>query len=246
MIGHISYSLLAHAAGSKFTPEEAIAPLARLSLIAIKHGHGLALLPHYPPHLVSDDIYKALGAAGALGSLPCATLCWAIRAVLRFASGGVCGVSSSSSSSGPLYAPPLGGIPTVTASARSLVTLNDAGGWLLSAPLALACLSLSPSSSAYARTARTASGGTPSLSSGSTGAVTARSLAVMAARSASLGTRYGSGSAAESGSMESLADGAARAVEGDSSFPPPTPAPTTMATVTATKAALVSYNGFLD
>ncbi|KAI9220854.1 hypothetical protein BC828DRAFT_415328 [Blastocladiella britannica] len=95
MIDHILYLILAHAAGATFTPEEAITVLnvlpqhgSVLSAVlsrgfseykpsnATKSGHGLALLPHYPLHVLFDDIFKTLGAAGALGSLPVLDLLW--------------------------------------------------------------------------------------------------------------------------------------------------------------------------
>ncbi|KAI9217861.1 hypothetical protein BC828DRAFT_390100 [Blastocladiella britannica] len=90
MIDHVVYNILAHLAGTARTPEEALAVLdvlpknrapsvlaAVLSrgfleyepALAIKHGHGLALLPHYPSYILFDTLEKALGAAGTLGDL---------------------------------------------------------------------------------------------------------------------------------------------------------------------------------
>ncbi|KAI9217026.1 hypothetical protein BC828DRAFT_418430 [Blastocladiella britannica] len=90
MIDDVADNILAHAAGATFSPEEAMgvinmlpkhrapsvlaAVLSRGFLeyrpeLAIKHGHGLALLPHYPVHALFDGIYMAIYAAGALGSL---------------------------------------------------------------------------------------------------------------------------------------------------------------------------------
>ncbi|KAI9225043.1 hypothetical protein BC828DRAFT_401736 [Blastocladiella britannica] len=88
MIDHVALIILAHAASAALSPEEAIqvlhvlpqgdstlsAVLSRGFLeyspaLAIKHGHGLALLPHYPGYILFDSLYKTLGAAGALGDL---------------------------------------------------------------------------------------------------------------------------------------------------------------------------------
>ncbi|KAI9218372.1 hypothetical protein BC828DRAFT_399654 [Blastocladiella britannica] len=94
--GSLSASfLLAYTAGDADTPEGAIqalnvlpqhdsvlaAVLSRGFLeyrpeLAIKHGLGLALLPHYPSHVLFDDIYNTLAAAGALGDLPTVELLW--------------------------------------------------------------------------------------------------------------------------------------------------------------------------
>ncbi|KAI9221975.1 hypothetical protein BC828DRAFT_421596, partial [Blastocladiella britannica] len=94
MIDHVLYIVLAHAAGTTRTPEEAIEVLnvlpehdLALSTVlsrgfieyqpsfAIKHGHA-RLLPFYPSHILLDNLFETLGAAGTLGSVPVLDILW--------------------------------------------------------------------------------------------------------------------------------------------------------------------------
>ncbi|KAI9223988.1 hypothetical protein BC828DRAFT_395622 [Blastocladiella britannica] len=97
MIDHAAYIILARAADASHTPEEALtvlnvlpksrapsvlaAVLSRGFLqhepwLAVKHGHGLALLPHYPFHILFDAIRPTICAAGTLGSIAALDLLW--------------------------------------------------------------------------------------------------------------------------------------------------------------------------
>ncbi|KAI9222431.1 hypothetical protein BC828DRAFT_420669 [Blastocladiella britannica] len=97
MIDHVLNVILAHAVGATFSPEEALVVLnvlpanrapsvlaAALSrgfkefdpTLAIKHGFALALLPHYPAHILFEHLNKTLVAAGILGDLPTVELLW--------------------------------------------------------------------------------------------------------------------------------------------------------------------------
>ncbi|KAI9220113.1 hypothetical protein BC828DRAFT_406103 [Blastocladiella britannica] len=95
MIDHVTHIILAHAAGATRTPEEAITVLnvlpchdAVLSAVlsrgflefnpalAIMHGHGLALVPHYPYYVLLNDLYGTLKVAFVLGHLPTIELLW--------------------------------------------------------------------------------------------------------------------------------------------------------------------------
>ncbi|KAI9224777.1 hypothetical protein BC828DRAFT_15359 [Blastocladiella britannica] len=95
MLEHVAYLVLERAAGATLTPEHAISILNVLPhhqsvlttvlsrgfcefspALAIKHGHGLALLPHYPFHVLSIKFDETLEAAGACGHLPTIDLLW--------------------------------------------------------------------------------------------------------------------------------------------------------------------------
>ncbi|KAI9221751.1 hypothetical protein BC828DRAFT_414592 [Blastocladiella britannica] len=97
MIDDVAYLVLAHAAGATRSPEEAIhvlnvlptyrAPSVLAAALsrgfhefcpsrAIKHGLGLALLPHYPFYMLFDNLSDTLEAAGARGDLPTIELLW--------------------------------------------------------------------------------------------------------------------------------------------------------------------------
>ncbi|KAI9216982.1 hypothetical protein BC828DRAFT_277491 [Blastocladiella britannica] len=97
MIDDVTDLALAHAARATFSPEEALVVLNALPMyrapsvlaavlsrgflehkpsLAVKHGHGLALLPHYPTHVLFDDLWKTAAAAGTRGDLPTIKLLW--------------------------------------------------------------------------------------------------------------------------------------------------------------------------
>ncbi|KAI9216701.1 hypothetical protein BC828DRAFT_409195 [Blastocladiella britannica] len=97
MIDHVSDIILAHAAGAARTPVEAISVLDALPThrapsvltavlsrgfneyqpsMAVKHGLGLALLPHYPRYILFDDIEDTLVISGACGDLLTIELLW--------------------------------------------------------------------------------------------------------------------------------------------------------------------------
>ncbi|KAI9224553.1 hypothetical protein BC828DRAFT_402149 [Blastocladiella britannica] len=95
IIDHVAHIILAYAAGAIGTPEEAIsvlnvlprhdtvlsAVLSRGFLdydpeLAVKHGHGLALIPHYPSYILMNDLGAKVMAAFKLGQLSTLELLW--------------------------------------------------------------------------------------------------------------------------------------------------------------------------
>ncbi|KAI9218845.1 hypothetical protein BC828DRAFT_399304 [Blastocladiella britannica] len=97
MIGHVAYLVLAHAAGATRTPENALvvlnvlpatrSPLALTAVLsrgfnefqprlAVKYGHALALLPHYPPHILYANLDETMMTAAKLGDLPALQPLW--------------------------------------------------------------------------------------------------------------------------------------------------------------------------
>ncbi|KAI9218442.1 hypothetical protein BC828DRAFT_429321 [Blastocladiella britannica] len=97
MIDDVLYLVLSSAAGAALSPKDAQAVLNALPMyraptvlaavlsrgflehrpkLAVKHGHALALLPHYPPYILADDLQTTLKAAGSTGDLPTAKLLW--------------------------------------------------------------------------------------------------------------------------------------------------------------------------
>ncbi|KAI9216104.1 hypothetical protein BC828DRAFT_394230 [Blastocladiella britannica] len=97
MIYDIAHIILEHAASATRTPEEAFSVLnvlpqhdpalaAVLSrgfnecrpALAIKHGHGLALLPYYQSYVILDDLHEILFVASNLGDLPTIELLWVL------------------------------------------------------------------------------------------------------------------------------------------------------------------------
>ncbi|KAI9219036.1 hypothetical protein BC828DRAFT_427879 [Blastocladiella britannica] len=97
IIDHVIGVTLAYAAGTTSSPDQATTVLNVLSKdraptvlgavlsrgflefdpsLAIKHGHGLALLPHYPSYITFDGILNLLSAAGACGDMVTINLLW--------------------------------------------------------------------------------------------------------------------------------------------------------------------------
>ncbi|KAI9216895.1 hypothetical protein BC828DRAFT_433069 [Blastocladiella britannica] len=94
-IDDVLYIVLAHAAGTVLSPEEALLVLnvlprhssvlaAALSsgfkgfspALVIKHGRGLDLLPHHPSHVLFDGIYNVQAAAAVRSDIPTIELLW--------------------------------------------------------------------------------------------------------------------------------------------------------------------------
>ncbi|KAI9220849.1 hypothetical protein BC828DRAFT_405449 [Blastocladiella britannica] len=97
MIDDVAHKILAHAAGTTFSSEEVLMVLnvlppdsSVLALVlsrgfleyapstAIKHGHGLALLSHYPRRVLFDDFEDTIAEAAKLGDLRDITKLWEI------------------------------------------------------------------------------------------------------------------------------------------------------------------------